>query len=121
MDSVAALFDGPRARGAFLIRSTVSPPWCIRVEDEAPLTLMSVVRGAAWVLHDDGTEVQLHQNDIAIAHGPAHYTVADDPATTAQVIILPGQLCATPDGLVTAMQNIGKRNWGNTSEGSTSC
>jgi hypothetical protein len=45
MDAVAGLLDGPRARGAFLLRSTMDPPWSLRIQDEAPLTLVAVVRG----------------------------------------------------------------------------
>ena len=54
MDAVAGLLDGPRARGAFLLRSTLDPPWSLRIQDEAPLTLVAVVRGEAWLLPDDG-------------------------------------------------------------------
>src|SRR5690349_21171953 len=75
MDAVAGLLDGPRARGAFLLRSTLEPPWCLRIEDEAPLTLMSVVKGEAYV-----GEIQLKAGDVAIARGPDPYTVADDPS-----------------------------------------
>ena len=52
MDAVAGLLDGPRARGAFLLRSTMDPPWSLRIEDEAPLTLVAVVRGEAWIVPD---------------------------------------------------------------------
>ena len=45
MDAVAGLLDGPRARGAFLLRLTMDPPWSLRIEDEAPLTLVAIVRG----------------------------------------------------------------------------
>src|SRR4051812_4176117 len=49
MASVAGLLDGPRARGAFLLRTVLDPPWSMRIEDEAPLTLVAMVRGAACV------------------------------------------------------------------------
>ena len=45
MDALAGLLDGPRARGAFLLRSSMDPPWSLRIQDEAPLTLVAVVRG----------------------------------------------------------------------------
>ena len=45
MDALVALLEGPRARGAFLVRALVDPPWSLRVMDEAPLTLVAV--GAA--------------------------------------------------------------------------
>jgi AraC-like DNA-binding protein len=46
MDPMGGLLD-PRARGAFILRSVLSAPWSMRIEDEAPLTLMAVVRGSA--------------------------------------------------------------------------
>ena len=92
MDAVAGLLDGPHARAAFLLRSSLDPPWSLSIEDEAPLTVLAVVRGSAWVLYDDA--VSLGAGDVAIIRGPDHYTVADDPATPPQVAIDPGQRCA---------------------------
>ncbi|MGH2969712.1 MAG: cupin domain-containing protein, partial [Solirubrobacteraceae bacterium] len=80
MDAVAGLLDGPRARGAFLLRSSMDPPWSLRIQDEAPLTLVAIVRGEAWVVPDGGEPVRLGRGDVAIVRGPGPYTVADDPA-----------------------------------------
>src|SRR3569833_1368304 len=89
MDPLAALLDGPRAHGAFLLRSVLTPPWCLRIEDEAPLTVVSVVRG----------------------QDP--YLVADQPSTPPQALILPGQECRTPDGgHLTDYADLGVRTWG---------
>ena len=41
MDAIAGLLDGPRAREAFLLRSSLDPPWSLRIQDEAPLTAVS--------------------------------------------------------------------------------
>lgn len=120
MDSVAGLLDGPRARGAFVLRSTLDPPWSMRIADEAPLTLVAVVRGAAWVIPDDGEAVSLKPGDIAVLRGPDPYTVADDPATEPQVLILPGQRCVSPDGVErTGLADLGVRTWGNSVDGAT--
>jgi AraC-like DNA-binding protein len=120
MDEVAALLDGPRARGAFLLRSVMDPPWSLRIRDEAPLTLVAMVRGAAWVIPDEGDAVLLGTGDAAIIRGPGHYTVADDPATAPQVVIHPGQRCTTPDGEdLGPMRDLGVRTWGNRPDGAT--
>jgi AraC-like DNA-binding protein len=120
MDSIAGLLDGPRARGAFLLRSVLDPPWSMRIQDEAPLTLLAVVRGAAHVVADDdapGAGVALVAGDVAILRGPDPYVVADDPATAPQVVIGPGQVCTTPDGhAVGGMAERGVRTWGNGDE-----
>jgi hypothetical protein len=70
MDAVAGLLDGPRARGAFLLQSVFDPPWSLRIEDEAPLTIVAVVRGSACVVPDDGEPLELGLGDGAILRGP---------------------------------------------------
>jgi AraC-like DNA-binding protein len=120
MDALVGLLDGPRARGAFLLRSVMSPPWSLRIQDQAPLSLMAVLRGEAWVVPDGGDPVRLRPSDVAVTRGPDPYTVADDPATPPQVVIHPGQRCTTPDGedLTEAMSWLGVRTWGNDPDGS---
>jgi AraC-like DNA-binding protein len=120
VDGVAGLLDGPRAREAFLLRSMLDPPWSLRIQDEAPLTLVAIVRGEAWVLPDTGEPVAIGRGDVAILRGPEPYTVADDVSTTPQVIIHPGQRCTSPDGQeLGAMMDLGIRSWGNSPEGET--
>jgi AraC-like DNA-binding protein len=120
MDAVAGLLDGPRARGAFLLRSILDPPWSLRIEDGAPLTVVAVVRGDAWLVGGDGEAEPLGPGDVAVIRGPEPYTVADAPGTEPQVVILPGQRCATPDGgEVAGMRELGVRTWGTGLEGET--
>ena len=117
---VAGLLDGPRARGAFLLRSTMEPPWSLRVRDEAPLSLVAVVRGEAWILPETDDAVRLSAGDVAILRGPEPYIVADDPRTGPQVTILPGQVCMTAAGeRIKAMRDLGVRTWGNNADGDT--
>ncbi|MGH8827085.1 MAG: cupin domain-containing protein, partial [Jiangellaceae bacterium] len=120
MDALTGLLDGPRARGAFLLRSIMNPPWSVRVQDRAPLSLVALMRGEAWVVPDDGDAVRLRPGDVAITRGPDPFTFADDPATPPHVVIHPGQRCTTPDGkeLAQAM-DLGVRTWGNDPNGST--
>lgn len=51
--------------------------------------------------------------------GPDPYIFADDPHTSPQAVIHPGERCTTPDGedLAQAM-DLGVRTWGNSSDGS---
>jgi AraC-like DNA-binding protein len=120
MDAVAGLLDGPRAREAFLLRSSMDPPWSMRIEDEAPLTVVALTRGEAWVIYDDREPVAMREGDVAIMRGPDPYTVADDPATPPQVVIHPGQVCTTLHGEeLTEAMNLGVRSWGNSRDGAT--
>ncbi|MGH8824815.1 MAG: AraC family transcriptional regulator [Jiangellaceae bacterium] len=120
MDALTGLLDGPRARGAFLLRSIMDPPWSVRIQDRPPLSVVAMTRGAAWVVRDGADPVRLDPGGVAIARGPNPYTFADDPATPPQAVIHPGQHCTTPDGrdLAQAM-DLGVRTWGNDPDGST--
>jgi AraC-like DNA-binding protein len=120
MDALAGLLEGPRARGAFMIRACFDPPWAVRVEDRAPLTVMLMVRGEAVVLPDAGEPVRLGPGDLAIARGPDPYTCADDPGTAPQALILPGAECSYPDGRsLNGSMDLGVRTWGDRLDGGT--
>jgi AraC-like DNA-binding protein len=120
VDAVAGLLDGPRARGAFLLRSILDPPWSLRIQDEAPLALVAIAAGEAWVVPDDGQAAPLRSGDVAITRGPDHYTLADDPSTPPQAVIHPGERCTTPEGdELTDLSHFGVRTWGTSPEGST--
>lgn len=119
---MAGLVDGPRARGAFLLRSSMSPPWSVRVQDGAPVAVMAVVRGHAWLVHDDiETErIRLGAGDIAVLRGPTPYLVADEPDRPVQAIILPDQRCVGPEGSSpSSMGDPDIRIWGNSAAGAT--
>ncbi|MEV4482602.1 AraC family transcriptional regulator [Micromonospora coxensis] len=120
MDPLTGLLDGPRARGAFLLRSLLDPPFALRIEDRAPLTVVALVRGSAWVVPDDGTAQLLHPGDVAVLRGPDAYTVADDPGTPPQVIVHPGQHCTDLRGESLATTwGLGVRTWGTGTPGDT--
>lgn len=120
MDALAGLLDGPRAHGAFLMKSLLAAPWSLRIQDEAPLTLVAAVRGHAWIVAEDREPVCVRPGDVAIVCGPEPYVVADEVATAPQVVIHPGQLCTTLDGEpVYADMALGVRTWGNSPDGET--
>jgi AraC-like DNA-binding protein len=120
MDAVAGLLDGPRAREAFLLRTSMDPPWSMRIQDEAPLTVLAMVRGEAWLMPDVGDALSLRHGDVAVIRGPHHCTLADDPGTAPQVVIHPGQRCTTLAGEDIAEQwSLGVRTWGNSPAGAT--
>ncbi|MFG2648422.1 AraC family transcriptional regulator [Streptomyces sp. NPDC048436] len=120
MDVLAGLLEGPRARGAFMIRACFEPPWSVRIADEAPLSVMIMVRGTAWIVPDDGEPQLIRPGDVAIARGPDHYTVAHEQAAKPRVEIRPGELCV-PLGDTPADQyrDLGRRTWGQTLDGAT--
>ncbi|MET7376206.1 AraC family transcriptional regulator [Micromonospora arida] len=118
MDALAGLLDGPRARGAFLMRSVFDPPWSVRIQDRAPLTLVTMLRGTAWVVPDQGAPVPLRPGDVAIIRGPEPYTIADDPATAPRAVIHPGEHSTTPAGdELCEVMDLGIRTWGERADG----
>ena len=120
MDVVSGFLEGPRARGAFVLRSVLAPPWSLQVQDEAPLTVVAVVRDHAWVRFDDGDAVRLVPGDVALFRGPEPYVVASGPGVAPQVVIQPGGHCEDLEGnsVATAME-LGVRTWGNDAGGSS--
>lgn len=98
MDSIAGLLDSPRAHGALMIRALLEPPWAVRVVDRAPLSIVALASGTAWVTYDDAEPVRVGEGEIAIMRGPDPYVFSDDPATEPQAVIHAGGRCETPDG-----------------------
>jgi AraC-like DNA-binding protein len=120
MDAFGGLLEGPRAKGAFALRTIMKPPWAVRIDDHAPLSLVAVVRSDAWFVSDHGDATQLGPGDVAIMRGPDPYTFADDPATEPDVVIHDGQRCTTADGEeVPQAMDLGVRSWGNDPDGSS--
>lgn len=120
MDALAGLLDGPRAKGAFLLRMVMEPPWSVRIEDEAPICLMCVTEGEAWIVPGTGAPVLLRPGDIAIARGPEPYTVAHAPDAPPHARIGPDGRCTTLSGEPLAQSmRLGVRTWGNAPDGGT--
>lgn len=98
----------------------LNPPWSLRIEDEAPLTLVAVVSSEAWLVPDGGDATRVGASDVAIVRGPDLHLFADDPATPPQAVILPGRQCRTPDGEhLTDLVDTGIRTWGSGSGSTT--
>jgi AraC-like DNA-binding protein len=120
MDGLAGLLDGPRARGAFLLRCVMDPPWSITVRDEAPLCVTAMVSGDAWVRPEHGPPVRVEAGDVVLNRGPDPYVFADALETPEQAIIHPDQSCTTVDGVELAQSmDLGVRSWGNSADGGT--
>jgi AraC-like DNA-binding protein len=119
VEVLEALLDGPRARGAFLLRALLDPPWSLRIEDEAPLTLIAVLRGEAWLCPEAQQALHVESGQVAIVRGPNHYTVADRPTTPPNVVIYPGGRCTSADDgrALWDEWSLGIRTWGENREG----
>jgi AraC-like DNA-binding protein len=120
VDAVVGLLDGVRARGAFVLRMMMDPPWSMSIRDEAPLTLICQTHGSAAIVGESSGSVRLGPGDVALTRGTEHYLFADDPATPPMVIIHPGQRCTTLSGEDLRFEmSLGVRTWGNSPSGAT--
>lgn len=85
MDALTSLLDHVRSSGALLGRNILTPPWTIRFADAASLTLVTMLRGQAWIVphnsrRTDGRDpIELTMGDLALVLGPAPFTVTNDP------------------------------------------
>jgi AraC-like DNA-binding protein len=119
MDAVVGLLDGVRARGAFVLRMMLDPPWSMRIQDEAPLTLICQTHGRAAIVGDRTGTVWLQAGDVALTRGTEQYLFADDAGTAPMVVIHPGQRCTTLAGEDLRFEmSLGVRTWGNSASGS---
>jgi AraC-like DNA-binding protein len=118
MDPLTALLDAPRAQGAFLLRVTMTPPWSVRVQDQAPLAVVAMTAGSACFVPDDGDPVRLRAGDLLLIARPDPYLFADDVARPPQAVIHPDGRCETPAGAnLDLPTQQGVRTWGNATMG----
>ncbi len=120
MDGLTNLLDGPRGRGAFLVRTVMEPPWSFRMADDAPLGLIAVLQGSAWLVPDAGETRELGLGSVSLIRGETPVTLASAPGVAPAVLWLPGGRRTTTAGadLDQAMA-LGVRTWGNDPHGST--
>lgn len=117
---MVGLLDGVRARGAFVLRMSMDPPWALAIRDDAPLTVICQTHGDAAIVGADTGTTWLHPGDVALTRGTQHYRYADSPSTDPTVVIHPGQRCTTVDGRDLRMEfSVGVRTWGNSAAGAS--
>ncbi|MEX3650719.1 cupin domain-containing protein, partial [Mycolicibacterium porcinum] len=73
MDALVGLLDGVRARGAFVLRLRMDPPWSLAIRDEAPLALICQTRGDAVIVADRSGTFRLGEGDVALTRGTEHH------------------------------------------------
>ena len=120
MDAVVGLLDGVRARGAFVLRMMMDPPWSMSIKDDAPLTLICQTHGRAAIVGESSGTVWLGAGDVALTRGTEHYVFADAPDTKPMLVIHPGNRCTTLSGESLKFEmSLGVRTWGNSPSGAT--
>lgn len=122
MDALTSLLHDVRSEGALFGRSILTPPWSIRVEDGVPLTLLTMLRGDAWITPDGAEPVRVTEGEAAIVAGGESYTVADvphSPTTPLYVMVGPSR-CRSADGAPFDVGlELGTRTYGERPDGPT--
>ncbi|MBB6435887.1 AraC family transcriptional regulator [Streptomyces candidus] len=118
MDPLSSLLSGIRAEGSVVSHAVLTAPWSIRFSDEAPLTMISVLRGGGTLLLPDGTERAVGVGDTAIVRGPAPFHLVDHPGTVHGSHAAYEIACFTSDTECTA-QELGGIRWGRDSPEAT--
>ncbi|MEU8759730.1 AraC family transcriptional regulator [Streptomyces sp. NPDC048659] len=80
MDVFDELLRGVRGKGAVFGRSVLWPPWSLRFTDGPYLTLVLPLRGAGWIVAEEGEPRRVALGEVAIVRGPAPFSFTDDPA-----------------------------------------
>lgn len=114
MDTLAAVLDGHRARGAHVLRVEMRAPWSVAVEDEAMVGVLVMVRGEAHLERDGHEPVVLRPGDVAITTAGLEYTFADSPGVPPSIVIGPGEVSRDLVGKDLCVElSHGVRRWGN--------
>ncbi|MEU7472057.1 AraC family transcriptional regulator [Streptomyces sp. NPDC044984] len=118
VDPLSSLLSGIRAEGSVVSHAVLTRPWTIRFTDDAPLTMVSVLRGGGTLLLPDGTGRTVGAGDTAIVRGPAPFRLTDRPTTVHGPDAAYEIACFATDA-ERAAQELGGIHWGDDSEEAT--
>ncbi|VXB88287.1 AraC family transcriptional regulator [Citricoccus sp. K5] len=79
MDTLTEVLDNIRSSGALIDQNLLSPPWAIRQEGGASITVVAMLRGEAWIRRDGDDPLRLGTRDLAILTGPGPTLLTSDP------------------------------------------
>ncbi|WP_315582810.1 AraC family transcriptional regulator [Actinomyces viscosus] len=118
MDLLEDFLAQPHARDAFLLRVVMGRPWSLLVEDEAPLSIIPVLSGGAWIAADGSLPRRFEAGEVLVVRSPTTYTLSSDRDPGGGARIGAGQVCSGPDGRdLSEEMSAGVRTWGNDPQG----
>jgi AraC-like DNA-binding protein len=119
MDVLTDLLHRARARTALVRQLVQRPPWSLTFADGPPLAVVAALGGRASIRPEDGAPVDLGAGDIALVKWTGPHTIADDPATPAQVVLRGGKKYVPGGGPVAAERRLAPRTYGDGLPGAT--
>ncbi|WP_114856158.1 AraC family transcriptional regulator [Brachybacterium sp. YJGR34] len=96
MDALTHLVERIRSTGALLGTNLLTPPWRIRLDEGATMTVVTMLRGSAWLEAGDAPPRHLAPRDLAVVTGERPFSVTSDPSSLA-----PPQYVGIADGRCT--------------------
>ena len=119
MDLLEDFLAQPRARDAFLLHVVMGRPWSLSVEDKAPLSIVAVLSGGAWLTANGSRSRWFEAGEVLVVRSPTTYTLSSDQDNGGVFTrIGAGQVCSGPDGRDLSEElNAGVRTWGNDPQG----
>ncbi|WBB77741.1 AraC family transcriptional regulator [Micromonospora sp. WMMD882] len=108
MDTLTEVLDHLRSAGALVGQSLMSPPWTVRLDEGASLTLVTMLRGEAWLVTAGAEAVHLGTRDLAVLTGPEPFDVASDPDRSAApfYVLTASGACTDAAGTVLAEESV---------------
>lgn len=79
MDTLTEVLENLRSSGSLIGQNVLTSPWSVCIEGGPTITVVSMLRGEGWVLHDDADPVHLGTRDLAVLTGQGRTVVASDP------------------------------------------
>ncbi|OLT46917.1 cupin [Saccharomonospora sp. CUA-673] len=96
MDVFDDLIRGIRAHGSLFGSSMLTPPWSLRFDDAAPLTLCTVLGGSGWIVPSQGEPEPLRDGDTVVVRAPVTFGFVDELGTRAEPVHC-GAHCTVPE------------------------
>ncbi len=113
MDTLSAVMDAHRARGADLLRCEMRGRWALRIEDDPAVAVVVILSGSAELSSAQHPR-RLSAGDIVIVKGATPYTLGDASSTAPTIVIEPGNTCRSLTGEpLDVSMGLGTRTWGN--------
>lgn len=113
MDTLTDVLTHIRSSGALVGRTLANPPWCTTFAEQASLSLVTMLRGEAWIIDGDESH-ELFPHDIAIVVGPSPFNVTSDPTANPAPMYVQTQtgVCFADDGVHSESIALGARTCG---------
>jgi AraC-like DNA-binding protein len=116
MDPLSSLLNDVRAEGALFGQTVMRPPWSVQFADGAPLTMVVMLSGTAWIHSGSGEPepVRVDPGAVAVVAGVAPFSLADAPDAPLPAGVVMGRLEENTDATRIGVRTCGEREDGAT-------